>query len=142
MVDPKDDDDPDGDENVSHENNMQVAAQGLEDDDEEVEAAYANNEYVEPEDPHPDELEGDGCVHSTCVENIMAEFNLSTVRTATDDLKVGEIFDSLKQKLIVIHNVPDIYRTRQDLLNPLLDVHDIKEMRRQDHHIHSLPPRL
>jgi len=39
---------------------MQVAAQGLDDDDKEVGAGYANNEYVEPEDPHPDELVGDG----------------------------------------------------------------------------------
>ena len=56
-------------------------------------------EYVEPEDPHPDELEGDGWVHSTCVENIRAEFNLSTVRPATDDWKVGDIFET-KVKLL------------------------------------------
>jgi len=30
---------------------------GLEDDDEEVEAGYANSEYIEPEDPHPNEFE-------------------------------------------------------------------------------------
>ena len=42
-----------------------------------------------------------------------------------------------------IHNVPDIHWTRQDLLSPLLDVHDNEEMRRRrDHHIHSLTPRL
>ena len=73
---------------------MQVAAQGLEDDDEEVEAGHANNEYVEPEDPHPDELQGDAWVHSTCVEDIRAEFNLSIVRTVTDNLKVGDIFET------------------------------------------------
>jgi len=99
VVEPEDDDDPDGDENVPHENSMQVAAEGLEDDDEEVKAGYANNEYVEPEDPHLDELEGDGWVHSTCVENIRAEFNLSTIRTAVDDLKVGDIFE-IKVKLL------------------------------------------
>jgi len=38
--------------------------------------------------------------------------------------------------------VPDIHRTRQGLLSPLLDVYDIEEMRRRAHHIHSLPPRL
>ena len=75
MVEPEDDDDPDSGENVPHENSMQVAAQGLKDDNEEVEIGYANNEYVEPEDLHPDELEGDGWVHSTCMENIRAEFN-------------------------------------------------------------------
>ena len=31
-----------------------------EDDDEEIKAGYANNEYVESEDPHSDELEGHG----------------------------------------------------------------------------------
>jgi len=98
VVEPEDDD-PDVGDNVSHENSMQVAAQSLEDDDEDVEAGYANNEYVEPEDPHPDELEGDGWVHSTYVENIRVEFNLSTVRTATDDLKVGDIFET-KVKLL------------------------------------------
>ena len=42
-----------------------------------------------------------------------------------------------------IHDVPDIHRTRQDLLSPLLDMQDIEEMRmRRDHHIHSLPLRL
>ena len=60
VVELEDDDNPDVVDNVSHENSMQVTAQGLEDDDEEVEAGYANNEYVEPENPHPDELEGDG----------------------------------------------------------------------------------
>ena len=60
VVEPEDDDDPNGDEYLPHENSMQVTAQGLEDNDEEVEAGYANNEYIEPEDLHPDELEGDG----------------------------------------------------------------------------------
>jgi len=64
-----------------------------------MKTGYANNEYVEPEDPHPDELEGDGWVHSICVKNIRAEFNLSTLRTATDDLKVGDIFET-KVKLL------------------------------------------
>ena len=42
-----------------------------------------------------------------------------------------------------IHDVSNIYRTRQDLLSPLLDVHVIEKMRRrQDHHIHSLTLRL
>ena len=54
VVEPEDDD-PDGGENVSYENSMQVAAHGLK-DDEEVEAGYANNKYVKPEDPHPNEL--------------------------------------------------------------------------------------
>ena len=34
-----------------------------------------------------------------CGENIRAEFNLSTVRTAVDDLKVGDIFE-IKVKLL------------------------------------------
>ena len=101
VVEPEDNDDLDGGENVPNENSMQVAAQGLE-NDEEVEACYANNEYVESEDPHPDELEGDGWVHSTCVENIRAEFNLSTVRTAIDDLKVGDMFETKVKLLEVI----------------------------------------
>ena len=41
-----------------------------------------------------------------------------------------------------IHDVLDIHRKRHDVLCPLLDVHGIEEMRRQDHHIYSLPPRL
>ena len=98
-VEPKDDDDSDAGENMPHENRMQVVAQGLEDDDEEVEASYANNEYVEPDDPHPNKLEGDSWVRSTYVKNIRAEFNLSTVRTAIDDLKVGDIFET-KVKLL------------------------------------------
>ena len=52
-VEPKDDDDSDAGKNMPHENTMQVAAQGLEDDDKEVEAGYTNNKCVEPEDPHP-----------------------------------------------------------------------------------------
>ena len=51
VVEPEDDDNPDGDENLPHENSMQVVAQDLEDDDEEVEAGYAKNEYVEPKNP-------------------------------------------------------------------------------------------
>jgi len=43
---------------------------------------------------------------------------------------------------LYIHDVSDIHRTREDLLSPLLDVHGIEEMRRWDHHIHSLPLRL
>jgi len=98
---------------VPHENSMQVAAQGLEDDDEEVQAGYANNEYVEPEDPHPDKLEGDGWVHSTCVENIRAEFNLSTVRTVTDDLKVGDIFQTKVKFLEAINEWSIIRATKR-----------------------------
>ena len=42
-----------------------------------------------------------------------------------------------------IHDVPDIHRTGQDLLSPLLDVHGIEEMRRRrDHHINNQHPRL
>ena len=42
-----------------------------------------------------------------------------------------------------IQDVPDIHRTRQDLLSPILDAHGIEEMRRRrDHHIHNLTPRL
>ena len=95
VVEPEDDNDPDGGENVSHENSVQVAAQDLEDDDEEVEAGYTNNEYAKPEDLYPDKLEGDGWVHSTCVENIRAEFNLSTVRIVTGDLQVGDIVEQM-----------------------------------------------
>ena len=48
---------------------------------------------------NPKTHKGDGWVHSTCVENIRVEFNLSTVRTAIDDLKVGDIFET-KVKLL------------------------------------------
>ena len=41
-----------------------------------------------------------------------------------------------------IHDMPNIDRTRQNLLSLLLDIHDIKKMRRRDHHIHNIPPRL
>ena len=94
VVDPEDDDVPDLVNNVPHESSMQVAARG-----EEVEACYAKNESVEPEDPHSDELEVNGWVDSTYVENIRAEFNLSIVRTATDDSKVEDIFET-KVKLL------------------------------------------
>ena len=46
--------------NILQENGMQVAVQGVEDDTEWVNDAHANNEYVEPEDPHLDEFEDNG----------------------------------------------------------------------------------
>jgi len=94
-----DDDDPDASEDVPQENSMLFAAQGLEDDDDHVDEGYTNNEYVKPEDPNPNEFEDDAWVNSTYVENITAEFNRYTTPTATEDLKVGDIF-KLKVKLL------------------------------------------
>ena len=72
----------------------------------------ANNEYVEPIDLHPDELEGDDWVNSTCVEHITSEFNRSSIPTGTGDLKMGDLFES-KVKLLqaitewsIQHGVP------------------------------------
>ena len=51
---------------------MIFVAQGLEDDVDHVDVGYTNNEYVEPEDPNPDEFEDDAWVNSTYVKNITA----------------------------------------------------------------------
>lgn len=72
---------------------MQIAAQDLEYDTDQVDG-YANNEYIVPEDPHPDEFEDDGGVKSTYVKNITSEFNISTTSTTIKDLKVEDIFES------------------------------------------------
>jgi len=71
---------------------MQVATQDL--DTDQVENVQANNEYVELTDPHFDKFEDDDWVTSTRVEHITYEFNRSKASTDTDDLKVGDIFDS------------------------------------------------
>jgi len=55
---------------------MQAAALGDKDDTKWVESENVNNEYVEIEDPHPDEFQDDGWVDSTYVKNITAEFNM------------------------------------------------------------------
>ena len=54
-----DDDDSNKGDNVLQENSMQVAAQCLEDDTDQVKNDYANNEYVEPEISHPHLFEDD-----------------------------------------------------------------------------------
>ena len=69
------------------ENNMQVAAQDLEDETDQVEDGYANNEYVESKDSHPDEFEDDSWVNQTYVKNITSELNKSTVPTSIENLK-------------------------------------------------------
>ena len=92
------DDDPDAGEDVPQKNSMLFAEQGLEDDDH-ADDGYTNNEYVEPEDLNPDEFEDDAWVNSTYVKNITAGFNRYTSPTATEDLKVGDIFE-LKVKLL------------------------------------------
>ena len=71
----------------------------LEDDTDQVKDVQANNEYVELEDLHPNEFEDDDWVNSTRVENITSEFNKPTTPTATEDLKVNDIFAS-KVKLL------------------------------------------
>ena len=58
------DDDFDKDDNVLQKSSMQVAAQGVEDDTELIENAYANNKYVEPKDSHPYEFHDDGLINS------------------------------------------------------------------------------
>jgi len=51
---------------------------------------------------HPDELQDDSWVSSTYMKNITVEFNMSTTPTATEDLKVGDIFESKVKLLQVI----------------------------------------
>ena len=49
-------------DDVLQENSMLVAAQDLEDNPDQVEDVQANNEYVDPKDPHSDEFENDDWV--------------------------------------------------------------------------------
>jgi len=49
---------------------------------------------VEPEDPHLDEFEDDEWVNLLYAENTTSEFNRSTTPTATENLKVRNIFES------------------------------------------------
>ena len=74
-------------------------AEGDENDTDWVDSAYANNEYVEIQDPYPNEFEGEDWVDMTVVENITAEHTRCAPGNATDDLKVGDIFES-KVKLL------------------------------------------
>ena len=53
-----------------------------------------NNKYIEPTDPHLEELEDDNWVNLTHVEHITSEFNRSITPIGTEDLKVGDIFES------------------------------------------------
>ena len=62
-------------DNVLREDSMQLALQDLDYDNDEGGVVQANNEYVEPIDPHPDKLEGDDWVNSACVEHITSEFS-------------------------------------------------------------------
>jgi len=43
-----------------------------------------------------------------------------------------------RDRKLLIHDVPDIHWMRHDL-SPLLDVHDIEEMRRRRDHSHTQP---
>jgi len=52
---------------------MQIAAEENENGMGYVDIAYANNEYVPLEDPHPNESEGEKWVDITVVENTTAE---------------------------------------------------------------------
>ena len=61
--------------------------------------AYVNNEYVQLKDPYPDEFQADEYVDIIVIENITAEYNRSAPSTATNNLKVGDIFES-KVKLL------------------------------------------
>ena len=88
---------------IVQENNKQVAAQCDEDCTKWTENSNVNNEYVEPEDPYPDEFEDDGWVNLTYVGNITAEFNRCTVPITTKDLKMG-IY--LNQKLNCYKRLP------------------------------------
>ena len=96
------DGDLDAGEDVPQKNSMLFAAQGLEDDDDHVDDGYTNNEYVEPEDPNPDKFEDNAWVNLTYVENITAEFNKYITPNATENLKVGDIFESKVKLLKVI----------------------------------------
>jgi len=78
---------------------MQIAVQDLEYDTDPVEDVHANYEYIDPIDLHPDELEDDEWVNSTCIEHITSEFNRSSTPIGTEDLKVRDIFKS-KVKLL------------------------------------------
>jgi len=54
----------------------------------------ANNEYIEPINPHPDEFENADLINSTCVEYMSSDSNRLTTPNATDDLNVRDIFKS------------------------------------------------
>ena len=86
-------------DNMLQENNMQVAAQSLKDNIDQVENGYASNEYVELGDLHPNKFEYDGWVNLTYAKNITSKFNRFTTPTAIEDLKVEDIFES-KLKLL------------------------------------------
>ena len=77
-----DDDDSDESDDVLQKNRMQLVAQDLEDDIEQIEDVQANNEYVEPEDLHHDEFDDDW-INSTYMKNIIFELNRSTIPIAT-----------------------------------------------------------
>ena len=62
----------------------------------------ANNEYVEPINSHVGEFEDDW-VNLTCMEHKTTEFNKFTIRTAIENLKLGDIFKS-KVKLLQVIN--------------------------------------
>ena len=97
-----DEDESEQSDDVLQENSMQVAKQDL--DTDQVENVHDNNEYVELTDPHFDKFEDDDWVTSTRVEHITYEFNRSKASTDTDDLKVGDIFDSKVKMLKQLPN--------------------------------------
>ena len=67
-------DDDDTDDNiVQPESRMHIVAKENKNGIGWVDIAYANNEYVPLEDPHPDEFEGENWVDMTVVENTTTE---------------------------------------------------------------------
>ena len=92
-------DNDDTDVEIAVQENSMHVAEGDENGTDCVDSAYANNEYVEIQDPYPDEFEGEDWVNMTVVENITAEHTRCAPGNATDDLKVADIFES-KVKLL------------------------------------------
>jgi len=88
-------------DDMLQEDNMQVAAQDLEDDTDQVKNVQANNEYVELIDLHPDEFDNTNRINLTCVERISSEFNRLT-HIATNGLKMGDTFQSKVELLQAI----------------------------------------
>ena len=77
MQENSDEDESNESDDLLQENNMQVAAQDLEDDTYRGEDVHANNKYVESIDFHHGEFEDDDWVNPTNVEHITFEFNMS-----------------------------------------------------------------
>ena len=78
---------------------MHIVAEGDENDTKWVDNIYVNNEYAKLQDPYRDKFEGADWVDMIVVENIDIEHTRCASANSTDDLKVGDMFES-KVKLL------------------------------------------